>query len=341
MGSPTDTTIRTSSLRNGVRLSEVGFGAAQIGNLYTQTTDAAARAAVDEAWSEGIRYFDTAPHYGLGLSERRLGDALRGRPREQFTLSTKAGRLLVPSPETADQADDHGFAVPASLRRQWDFSGPGVRRSIEESLERLGLDHVDIVYLHDPDAFGDQCVTEALPELVRLREAGVIGAVGAGMNQAPMLARFIRECDVDVVMCAGRFTLLDDDALSDLLPVALQHRVGVVIAGVYNSGLLSAETVPEDAKFDYEQAPLALIDRARAIAAVCAEHGVTLPEAAISYPLHHPAVVSVVMGARTDAHVTSNLERYRAAVPHALWRDLQDRGLLGSDYPPQTGDVLP
>ncbi|GAA3634801.1 aldo/keto reductase [Microbacterium awajiense] len=336
---PETEAIPTSTLRTGLRISQLGFGAAQLGNLYRATTDDESRDAVDAAWEAGIRYFDTAPHYGLGLSERRLGAALRERPRDQFTLSSKAGRLLTPSPETAGRRDDEGFAVPAAVRRQWDFSGPGVRRSIEESLERLGLDRLDIVYLHDPDDFGDQCVNEAFPELVRLREAGVIGAIGAGMNQAPMLARFIRECDIDVVMCAGRFTLLDDEALVELLPAAQEHSVGVVVAGVYNSGLLSTQTVPDDAKFDYQQAPAELIARARAIAEVCVEHGVTLPEAAVAYPLRHPSVVSVVVGARTDAHVRSSVDRYRAEIPAALWRDLQRRGLLGPDFPFQTGDA--
>lgn len=329
--------IRANRLRTGTEVSELGFGGAQLGNLYKQTTDEVSRAAVDAAWDAGMRYFDSAPHYGLGLSERRLGDALRDRPRDAYTLSTKAGRLLVPSPETADQKDAE-FEVPAVVRRQWDFSAAGVRRSIEESLERLNLERIDIVYLHDPDDFGDQAVTEAFPELVRLREAGVIGAIGAGMNQAPMLARFIRECDVDVVMCAGRFSLLDGEALADLLPAAQGRGVGVVVAGVYNSGLLSSETVPDDAKFDYEPAPRELIERARRIADVCGEHGVTLPEAAIAYPLQHPAVASVVVGARTVRHVDSSVERYRANVPTALWADLQHRGLIGADFPSLTGD---
>lgn len=329
---------RTRCTRTGLELSQLGFGAAQLGNLYQQTTDAQSHAAVEAAWDGGIRYFDTAPHYGLGLSERRLGTVLAGKPRDEFVLSTKAGRLLVPNPGGAGHTDSE-FEVPATLRRKWEFSAAGVRRSLEESLERLGLDRVDIVYLHDPDEHGDEAVSEAFPELVRLREAGVIRAIGAGMNQAPMLTRFIREVDVDVVMVAGRFSLLDPEALRELLPAAAEKGVDVVVAGVYNSGLLSAETVPEDAKFDYQQAPEELIARARAIAVVCERHGVTLPEAAIAYPLLHPAVASVAIGMRTVAHVASSLERFGASVPDALWSDLQAQGLIDEDFPSPTGET--
>ncbi|MDZ8200357.1 aldo/keto reductase [Microbacterium sp. SSW1-59] len=329
---------RTRSARTGLALSHLGFGAAQLGNLYQQTTDAESQDAVEAAWRGGIRYFDTAPHYGLGLSERRLGSVLAGKPRDDFVLSTKAGRLLVPNPGGEGRTDTD-FEVPATLRREWDFSAAGVRRSIEESLERLGLDRLDIVYLHDPDGHGDEAVSEAFPELVRLRKAGVIRAIGAGMNQAPMLTRFIREVDVDVVMVAGRFSLLDPEALRELLPTAANDGVDVVVAGVYNSGLLSAETVPDDAKFDYQQAPAELIARARAIATVCEVHGVTLPEAAVAYPLLHPAVASVVIGMRTVSHVDSSLARFGASVPEELWRDLQAQGLIDPDFPSSTGET--
>jgi D-threo-aldose 1-dehydrogenase len=323
-------TMRTRTLRTGHALTELGLGMAQFGNLYRETTDAEAAGALDAAWESGTRYFDTAPHYGLGLSERRAGALLGGRPRGDYLLSTKVGRLLVPNPDGADHTDDQGFAVPATLRREWDFSRDGVLRSIEASLDRTGLDRIDIVYLHDPDEWRDEATDEALPALAELRDQGVIGAIGAGMNQSAMLAHFIRNADVDVVMLAGRYTLLDDEASADLLPLALDRGVGVVIAGVYNSGLLAADRPAADGKYNYETAPPELVQRARRIADVCERHGVTLPQAAIAYPLLHPAVVSVVVGARTAPQVQSNVQRYRAAVPDELWTELRADGLLAA-----------
>ena len=316
--------------RPAVHLTALGFGAAQGGNLYRGTSDDEFAAAVDAAWAAGIRYFDTAPHYGLGLSERRLGAALRSRPRDEYVVSTKVGRLLVPSPETAHQRDADGFDVPADHRRVWDFSRDGVLRSLEASLERTGLDRVDVVYLHDPDEHWEQAVTEAVPALVRLRDEGVIGAIGAGMNQSAMLARFVEETDVDVMMCAGRYTLLEQGALADLLPAAQACGVGVVIAGVYNSGLLARDRPPADAVYNYEQAPPELIERARQIADVCEAHGVTLPQAALAYVRQHPAVVSTVVGLRDVAQVTETLRRSEADVPNELWPALRAAGLLGT-----------
>ncbi|PJJ65375.1 aldo/keto reductase [Compostimonas suwonensis] len=320
--------MRTRVLTNGLELTELGVGMAQFGNLYRATTDEDSVAAVDAAWAGGIRYFDTAPHYGLGLSERRAGLALSSRPRDEFVLSTKVGRLIVDNPGGEGGRDTEGFDVPADKRRQWDFSRDGILRSIEESLTRLGLDRIDIAYLHDPDDFRDQATDEALPALVELRDQGVLRAIGAGMNQAELPAHFIRNSDVDVIMLAGRYTLLEQGALDDLLPLAVERGVGIVAAGVYNSGLLSANRVPADAHYNYEPAPAELIDRANRIAEVCERHGVTLPEAAVAFPLLHPAVVSVVLGARTAAQVESNFDRFDTPVPAQLWRDLHSEGLL-------------
>ena len=228
----------TAARLNGLPLTSVGVGGAQFGNLFRETTDDETAAAIDAAWERGIRYFDTAPHYGLGLSERRMGAALRSRPRDEYVLSTKAGRLLVDNPEGEGQLDDDGFIVPATTKRVWDFSRDGVRRSIHESLERLGVDRIDIAYLHDPDAHWDAASTTGIEALRELRDEGVIGAIGVGMNQAEMPAAFIRECDIDVVMLAGRYTLLDRTAERELLPLAVEHDVAIVAAGVYNSGLL-------------------------------------------------------------------------------------------------------
>ncbi|MET8526016.1 aldo/keto reductase [Micromonospora sp. NPDC005172] len=321
-------TGRALPRRPAVRLTTLGFGAAQGGNLYRATSDDTFAAAVDTAWDAGIRYFDTAPHYGLGLSERRLGAALRSRPRAEYVVSTKVGRLLVPSPESAGDRDPEGFDVPADHRRVWDFSRDGVLRSLEASLERTGLDRVDVVYLHDPDDHWEQAATEAVPALVELRDEGVVGAIGAGMNQSAMLARFVKETDIDVVMCAGRYTLLEQGALDDLLPAAQAAGVGVVIAGVYNSGLLARDQPPADATYNYQQAPPEVIERARRIATVCQEYGVTLPQAALAFVRRHPVVVSTVVGLRDEAQVTETLRRFDADVPEQLWVALRDAGLL-------------
>ncbi|WFE29452.1 aldo/keto reductase [Solwaraspora sp. WMMD791] len=313
-----------------MRLSEVGFGASQGGNLYRATTDEEFAAAIDVAWAGGVRYYDTAPHYGLGLSERRLGEALRSRPRDEYVVSTKVGRVLVPSPETAHDRDPEGFDVAATHRRVWDFSRDGVRRCLDASLERTGLDRIDIGYLHDPDEHWETAVAEALPALVELRDEGVLRAVGVGMNQSRMLARFVRESDVDVVMCAGRYTLLEQGALADLMPVARAAGVGVVVAGVYNSGLLSREWPPDDAFHDYRPAAPEVIDRARRIASICAAYGVTLPQAALAFVRSHPAVVSTVVGMRDRRQVVDTLRRAETEVPDELWSALRDAGLLRS-----------
>ena len=319
--------MQTRQTRTGLQLTELGLGVAQFGNLYRETTDEEAASAIDAAWAAGIRYFDTAPHYGVGLSERRLGALLAKYPRDEYVLSTKVGRLLVPDP-TASGRDTEGFDVPATTKRVWDFSRDGILRSVDESLTRLGLDRVDILYLHDADNHYDEAATQAVPALVELREQGVINAFGVGMNQAELPARFIRECDIDLVMLAGRYTLLEQSALDDLLPLAEERGVGIVAAGVYNSGLLSKNRPDSDAKFDYEDAPPELIERANRLADACESHGVTLPEAAIAFPLRHTAVVSVVLGARNARQVDSNVDRYGAVLPSELWDDLNNRGLV-------------
>lgn len=309
-------------------LTEIGFGSSQIGNLYREVDDETAQAAVDAAWDGGIRYFDTAPHYGLGLSERRLGAALRARPRDAFILSTKVGRILVPDPDGRARVDTEGFAVSASSRRVWDFSRDGILRSIDDSLTRLGLDRIDIAYLHDPDEHWAEASTTGVDALVELRDQGVVRAIGAGMNRAAMLADFVERCDIDVVMVAGRHTLLDGAARERLLPLAAERGVAVVAAAVYNSGLLSTARPPVGARYDYDAAPDALVERAHAIADVCERHGVELPAAAVRFPLRDPGVASVVVGMRTGPQVASTLSRWAAEVPGALWAELRDRGLL-------------
>ncbi|MFE7575564.1 aldo/keto reductase [Streptomyces sp. NPDC057521] len=314
---------------SAVEITELSFGAAGIGNLFSEVEPERAAAAVDAAWDAGIRYFDTAPHYGLGLSERRLGEALRHRPREAYTLSTKVGRVLDPLPPEETAASDglsEGFAVRATHRRRWDFSAAGVRRSIEDSLDRLGLDRIDVAYLHDPDDHAEPAFREAYPELEKLRAEGVVGAIGAGMNQTAMLTRFLRDTDVDVVLCAGRFTLLDQSALTDLLPAAAARGRSVVVGGVFNSGLL-ADPRP-GATYDYSTAPLNLLDRALHLKGVTEAHGVPLRAAALHYPLTHPAVAGVLVGTRSPDEVRDAAAQLGREIPGALWDDLRDQGLL-------------
>jgi D-threo-aldose 1-dehydrogenase len=321
--------VKSARVKPRLSLSELGFGGAQIGNLFRATTDEEAGGAVEAAWGAGIRYFDTAPHYGLGLSERRLGQALQDYPRDDVVVSTKVGRLLESVGSTSDP-DPEGFAVPGTHRRVRDYSRDGVLRSIEGSLERLGLDRIDLVLIHDPDDQGHarEAIDTAAPALSQLRSERVIRGYGAGMNQSAMLTRFVRETDVDVVMLAGRYTLLDQSAAIDLLPAALDRGVAVINAGIYNSGLLSQPHPQPEARFDYGAVPSDVTERTRQIADVCERFGVDLPTAAVAFAGRHPAVASVVVGLRTPAQVHDLMTRWRRVVPEALWAVLIEEGLL-------------
>jgi D-threo-aldose 1-dehydrogenase len=310
--------------RSRVSVTELSFGGAAIAGLYTEVSEEDARAAVDAAWQGGIRTFDTAPHYGLGLSERRLGEALRDRPRDEYVISTKVGRLLepaVPGPDgTGSGYDPEGFAVPASHVRRFDFSADGVRRSLEASLDRLGLDRVDLVLIHDPDHHGEQALREAYPALERLRAEGTVRAIGVGMNQTAMLTTFVTDTDVDAVLVAGRYTLLDRSAARDLLPAAQRRGVSVIAGGVFNSGLLAAPVA--GATYDYRPAPAELIERARRLAQTCERYGVPLRAAAARFPLTHPAVASVLIGVRSVAEVADALALRTLDIPAGLWESL-------------------
>ena len=305
-----------------------GFGGAGIGNLGVVVPDDVARATVDAAWDEGVRGFDTAPHYGLGLAERRLGAALRDRPRDEYAISTKVGRLLVPGPGGGDDLATGGFAVPDDLVRSWDASADGVRRSLDESLGRLGLDRVDIAYLHDPDVYGlESSLATGLPALAALRDEGVLSGVGVGSNSVAALLAALDTGIPDVVMLAGRYTLLEQPGRA-VVERAAELGVRVVAVGVFNSGLLSRDVPAADATYDYVPAPDDLLARTRAIAAVCARHGVTLPEAALAFPLRAAAVGAIAVGVQSPEQVRENAARARADVPEALWAELGEAGLL-------------
>jgi D-threo-aldose 1-dehydrogenase len=323
---------RTTLGGSAVEVTRLALGCAGLGNLYRPVTDEAALATVEAAWDAGVRTFDTAPHYGLGLAERRLGAALRDRPRDAYTVSTKVGRLLVPSADGRPGDDAaHGFAVPATHRRVWDFSADGVLRSLEASLDRLGLDRVDVALLHDPDDHAEQALREAYPALERLRDEGVVGAIGIGMNQCALPVRFLRETDIDVVLLAGRYTLLEQEGLAELLPEAAARARSVIIGGVFNSGLLT-DPRPE-ATYDYAPVPRPVLDRALRLKTVAERHGVPLRAAALRFPFGHRAVASVLTGARCAEEVRDTVRQLGHSVPDAVWDALRAEGLLAPGAP--------
>ena len=313
-----------------MHLSKLGYGAASIGNHRKPLSDAVARSVLEAAWDAGVRYFDTAPHYGLGLSERRLSHFLAGKPRESYSLSTKVGRLLEPQESAEGQLDDEGFVVPATHRRVWDFSLDGLRRSAEESMARLGVGNLDILYLHDPERWDiDRGLREGLPALARLRDQGLARAIGVGSMSAETLLRSAGSGLVDVLMVAGRYTLADHAGANRLLERCHNHNVTIVAAAVFNGGLLSAP-LRASASFDYQPVPPAVLERADRLAAICQQFGVSLRAAALQFPLRDAAVESIVVGGTTPDQVRGNAEDIRAEIPTQLWDALRHEGLVTS-----------
>ncbi len=327
--------------RSDLAVTRLGLGAASIGGLFTPTDDATAAATLERAWKLGIRYFDVSPLYGYGNGERRVGAALRGRPRDAYVLSTKVGRLvrqtglIPPSADIDRQAldgrEDAYYADTAGRRMVFDYTADGVLRSIDESLERLGTGRLDLVFIHDPDDHWEQALSGAYPALHRLREQGVIGAIGVGMNRSAMLARFARETEMDAFLVAGRYTLLDQDALRELLPLCVDRGIAVLIGGVMNSGVL-ADPRP-GAHFDYGPAAPEVLDRARRLGAACDRHGVSLRAAAIQFPFAHPAVAGLIAGVRRVEHLEEYPTLMREAIPAALWDELRGDGLIAAEAP--------
>jgi D-threo-aldose 1-dehydrogenase len=334
-------THRITVGRSAVSVTRLGFGCASIGGLYRSVAEETAVAVARHAWDLGIRYFDVAPLYGYGAAERRLGSAVRDRSRDDFAVSTKVGRLVRRlndirpgadvDPQALDGRTDAFYAGVGDRRMVFDFSASGVRRSVEESLERLGLDRVDILFIHDPDDHFQAAIEGAYPALHRMREEGLVGAIGAGMNQSEMLARFARETEIDVVLVAGRYTLLDQGALDELLPTCLERGISVVVGGVMNSGVLASPG--PGASFDYRPAASALVERANRIREICDRHRVPLTTAAIQFPLAHPAVTALVAGVRTIDHLEAYPAAMRADIPAGLWSELRAERLLREDAP--------
>ncbi|WP_433585024.1 aldo/keto reductase [Microbacterium hydrocarbonoxydans] len=312
-------------------IPRLGYGAANLGNLFRPLTDDEAWAVLDAAWDAGIRHFDTAPHYGLGLSERRLGAFLATKPRDEYFLSTKVGRLLRPNPDHEpgglDTAND--FHVPDDLRRVWDFSADGIRSSLDESRERLGIQRIDLLYLHDPERHDlDLALAEALPALEQLREDGEIALIGVGSMVTDALAAAVRTAALDLIMVAGRYTLLEQPAAAEVLPACREKGTGIVAASVFNSGLLAQTEPRRDGRYEYGQLPDELWDRLVRISAICADHDVPLPAAAVQFPLQSEVVRSVVVGGSRPAQLVQNAEYAAVSIPSSLWQTLAAEDLI-------------
>jgi D-threo-aldose 1-dehydrogenase len=322
----TDPAARAALGRTNQMVTRLGLGCAPLAGLFAPVSDRSAREVVDRAWKRGLRLFDTAPLYGSGLSERRLGEALRDRPRAELIVSTKVGRLLVPGGEPDPLFIGADRAAPI-----FDFSADGTVRSLEASLERLGLDRIDIALIHDPDDHFDEAISGSYGALDRLRQEGVLGAIGVGMNQSELLCRFARETDIDCILLAGRYTLLDTSALGELLPICDERGVAVIAGGVLNSGILSGGDGP--LIFDYAPARRELVERVRRMSAICARHGVPLAAAALQFPLAHTAVTCIVVGCRSATELSANADLLELEIPADLWDELKTDGLLVENAP--------
>ncbi len=318
--------------RTGLTVSRLGLGGAPLAGLYQGVSDEQAARVVNTYLGHGLGFFDTAPLYGSGVSETRLGAVLSARVRDaraSFVLATKVGRLLVPNPARDQDVWSDDFPPVGPV---FDYSYDGTLRSLEESLGRLGLDRVDILHIHDPDNHYEEAMKGSYRALLRLRDEKVIRAVGVGMNQAKMLARFAVDGDFDCFLCAGRYTLLDHTALKRLLPLCEERQISLIIGGPYNSGILAQGAV-EGATFDYRKAPAHIVDRVRRVEEVCARHGTPLKAAALQFPLAHPAVAAVIPGARSPEEVDENVGMFEFEIPGDFWTELLQEGLIPDKAP--------
>ncbi len=312
-----------------LEVTRLGLGTAPLGGLFAPVSDSDAEATIATAWALGVRYFDTAPLYGFGLAEQRLGAFLRLQARDSYAISTKVGRLLRPD-ATAPGEDPHYKGTPP-LRPQFDFSYDGVMRSVEESLVRLGLDRIDILLVHDPDEHHDAAVTGAFRALQRLRTDGSVKAIGAGMNQSEMLMRFAQAVPVDCFLLAGRYTLLDQGALTTLFPICEKQNIAIILGGIYNSGILANPY--GSAKFNYEDADSTLVARARELDALCRRHDTELKAVAIQFCLAHPAITVALQGARSAQEAAENISMAQTPIPDAFWKELRASNLVDRRAP--------
>ena len=331
--------------RNGsasVEFTRLGFGTAPLGNLYQAITDDEAAEVIAAAWDSGVRYFDTAPLYGLTLAERRLGGFLKSKPRDEYTLSTKVGRLMRPCPSSERSGVGRWFEVP-DMKEVFDYSYDGVLRSFEESLERLGVGRVDVLLAHDlcPSTHGSKAASDARIQefmsggykaMIKLREQGVVKAIGGGINEWDVCQAMAEQGDFDIFLLAGRYTLLEQHALDSFLPLCESRGIGIVIGGPYNSGILA--TGPgKGAYYNYDPAPPEILKRTKRIQDKCMAHSVDLKVAALQFPLLHPSVVAVIPGGKSTEEVIANGLNMNETVPSALWQELKAEGLLREDAP--------
>jgi D-threo-aldose 1-dehydrogenase len=316
--------------KTDVRVTRLGMGGAALAGLYRDSAEETATATVHRALELGVNFIDTAPLYGHGKSELRLGRALAGRARDRFVLASKVGRLLVPA--GAKPVESIWFENPAPFEPVFDFSYDGVMRSFEESLTRLQMDRIDVIHIHDPDDHYEQALQGAYPALCRLREQGLIRALSVGMNGAEMLVRFARDAEFDCFLLAGRYTLIDLSGLNELLPLCLEKGISIILGAPYNSGILATGARP-GAKFNYADAPPELMEKVRRMEAVCARHGVPLKAAALQFPLGHPAVATVIPGARSPEEVEENFRMMSHPIPPACWQELRSEGLIPPEAP--------
>lgn len=329
-----DPAERVSLGETGLRVTRVGFGCAPIGNLLSEVSEDDAQAAIAAAFDAGVRFIDAAPFYGYGLAEERAGRALKGRPRGDFVVSSKIGRLIRPGKRGGAEIFGNNqsfYLANPGMHLELDYSYDGVMRSLEDSLKRWDLDRIDILHIHDPDDHFNEAVNGAYKALDKLRSERTISAVSAGMNQWEMLSRFMDHGRFDCFLLAGRYSLLDQTALPEFLPKCLDRGVAVVVGGVFNSGLLANPV--RGATYNYVAAPDDLIERALRIKAVCERHGVSLKAAAIQFPLAHPAVASILTGVRSKAEWDANSAGLQVAIPSGLWDELKAEGLLSKQAP--------
>jgi D-threo-aldose 1-dehydrogenase len=317
-----------------LNISALGFGGAPLGNMHRVLAEDEAAATVNAAWDAGLRYFDTAPFYGHGLSETRIGSVIEDKPRNSFVLSTKVGRVLEPC--TPGQEGSGIYLNTPHVRARYDYGYDGVMRSFESSLQRLRLDRIDILYVHDIGALthGDAAeghyralISGGWRALDDLRSTGAVAAIGLGVNENAVCEHILRDADPDILLLAGRYTLLDQSAAESLLPECVRRGVGIILGGPYNSGILATGPVPE-AQYDYGQAPPDVLARATKLQAICARHGVTLAEAALHFPLRHPAVLSVIPGSQTAEQVALNIATFAKIPPESLWDELASAQLI-------------
>ena len=334
-------TLFTCPSGAALSVTKLGFGGAPLGNLFAAIPEVDAQATLKTAWDQGMRIFDTAPLYGLGLSESRFGRFLGTRPRKSYVLSTKVGRLLEDCPE--DQATPDKFIDVPSRRIVYDYSYDGVMRSFEDSLQRLGLERIDVLLCHDVDVFthGNQLEADrragefmdgGYRAVTELRDQGVIKALGAGLNEWTVAERLAREGDFDLFLLAGRYTLLEQSALETFLPLCAARGIGILLGGPFNSGIL-ATGAREGARYNYSVAPPEILERVSRIESVCKSHEVALAAAALQFPLAHPSVFSIIPGARSPDEVSRAVETLEAPIPAALWQELRDQGLLHEAAP--------